>query len=116
MKIREFDDFSVIDLAGDSIAKHDILELDTYCKKGYLDKRIAINMSNINNVTLDFLEFLSLYANKNKIALFGLNNDIFLQLFISGINNCVDIYLDKQDFAEEKRLLVKRNLKLVKAA
>ena len=116
MKIREFDDFAVIDLAQGYITEQDIIEMGTYYNKKYPNKRIAINTSNVSNFSLDFMEFLSLCARKNKISLFSLNNDIFLQLFISGINNCVDIYLDEQDFIEEKRLLVKRNLKLVKVA
>ncbi len=70
MKIREFDDFAVIDLAQGYITEQDIIEMGTYYNKKYPNKRIAINTSNVSNFSLDFMEFLSLCARKNKISLF----------------------------------------------
>ena len=116
MKTKDVNGVCLVDIEGNAISPADVTSLwHIYAHKG-AKKRIGINLKNVVAVKQDFFDFLVRTANKEKISLFNISNDVYLMLFISRFDKYVDMYLDERDFIAAKNNIVYRRLKLLKSA
>ena len=116
MNIRDVGKTAVIDIAKDAINKIELAKIEEFLKTKNSKTRVAINLKNVNHIDYDFTCLLKKQAKRAKLSLFGLNNNILLNLFVSQSDRLVDLYLDEQDFNAEKNAIVYRRLKLLKSA
>ena len=90
MKIRDVDKVCIVDIAGKTVSQSDLIELKRLFKKEA--------------------------SFKQKLSLFNANNEVYLLLFVSKTDRYVNIYLNENDFYEDKHCIVYRRLKLLKSA
>ncbi len=95
MKTKDVNGVCLVDIEENAISPADITALKHICVRKGLKKRIGINLKNVVAVKHDFLEFLMSVANKEKISLFNIPNEIYLMLFVSRYDQYVDMYLDE---------------------
>lgn len=116
MKTKDVNGVCLVDIEENAISPAAVTTLrHIYAQKG-AKKRIGINLKNISAVKHDFLDFLMSVANKEKISLFNISNDVYLMLFVSKYDKYVDMYLDERDFISAKNSIIYRRLKLLKSA
>lgn len=106
----------LVGIEGNTISQADISALEHLYEQKGLKKRIGIDLKNVVSVKHDFFEFLINVANKEKVSLYNIPNDIYLMLFVSKYDKHVDMYLDERDFISAKNSIVYRRLKLLKSA
>lgn len=116
MNIRDINDVCIVDMTKDVISQTDVQKLRKLYKKTNGSKRIGINLSNINSIDYDFLEFIQETSIKDKLSAFNVNSDIYLQLFVLKKDTNINLYLDEYDFCNNRRTIVNRKLKLLKTA
>lgn len=116
MNIRDVGKTAVIEIAKDAINKTELEKIEEFLNKKTSKTRVAINLKNVNHIDYDFTCLLKKQAERAKLSLFGLNNDILLKLFVSQSDKLVNLYLDEQDFNSDKNAIVYRRLKLLKSA
>lgn len=116
MKIKDVSKVCIIDIDSNSISKSDLIKLKRLFVQKALKKRIGIDLKKVMDIKHDFLEFLQECSFKQKLSLFNVNNETYLLLFVSKYDKYVNIYLNEQDFYEDKRCIVYRRLKLLKSA
>lgn len=116
MKIKDVDKVCIVDIAGNAISKADLIELKKLFEKKAFKKRIGINMKNVLEIEHNFLEFLERCSNKQKLSVYNVNNEVYLMLFILRYDKYVNIYLNEEDFYNDKKCIVYRRLKLLKKA
>ena len=73
-------------------------------------KRTARDCKNVKNIC-DYktVEFLT----KNAVAIFNLDPQVAAQASLLDSKNFIDLYLNENDFIEDKRKLTRRRLRLV---
>lgn len=116
MNIRDVEKTAIVDIAGNAMSQSELELIQELFEQKASGCRIAINLKNVDYITDDFIKLLKRYANEKKLSLFGLNNDIYLMLFITQSDKYADIYLNEQDFMQNKNIIVHRRLKLLKSA
>jgi len=116
MNIRDVGKTAVIDITTDVISKAQLNEIEQFLKTKTVKTRVAINLKSVNFIDSDFTHLLQKQFESRKLSLFGLNNNIFLKLFVSQSDKLVDLYLDETDFLASKNIMVNRRLKLLKSA
>lgn len=116
MKIRDVDKICIVDIAGTKISESNLKKLKKILAQRVSLMRIGINLKGVISVNHDFLDFLRESSFKQRLSLFNACNDVYLLLFVSQTDKYVDIYLDENDFINNKRLIIYRRLKLLKSA
>lgn len=116
MSIRDVDKVCIVDIAGKAVSQSELIKLKKLFKDKASEMRIGINLKNVSYIDYDFISFLQECSFKQKLSVFNLKNDIYLFLFVSKADKYTHIYLDENDFVEEKRSIVHRRLKLLKSA
>ncbi len=118
MKIRDIGNICIVDICKDTISQTDVRKMEKILLQKPQIRRLGINMRNVSVVDTSFYDFIRSWyeKRKNKTAFFNTEIPVFLQFYVSKMDSFVNIYLDKNDFCSDKRLIVKRNLKLLKSA
>ncbi len=118
MKIRDIGNICIVDVCQNTISQSDVLNLVKILKEKPKIKRLGINMHGVRHVDCYFYTFVELWKEKrkNKISFFNTEIPVFLQFLVSGMDGFINIYLDKNDFFNDKRLIIKRRFKLLKSA
>lgn len=116
MKIKDVDKVCIVDIAGKTISESDLIELKELYKKTSSKKRIGLNLEHVVSIDANFLEFIKETSQKQKLSAFCLNNEAYLMLFISRYDHHINIYINENDFYQDKRSIVYRRLKLLKTA
>ncbi len=71
---------------------------------------IGIDLSCVNDCTIEFLETLKLY---NKVSLFNIPSNIFVLINIMNIDKFVKIFVSESDFKSGKRRILNRHFSVV---
>lgn len=116
MNIRDAGNMRVVDIEGTTISQQNIKDIKNLFTKKDSRQRIGIDLKQVNYINDDFIALLKEISNKEKTAVFNLNNDIYLLFFVLNADKYVEIYLDERDFLSQKNLLVYRRFKLLKTA
>lgn len=116
MKIKDVNKVCIVDIEGNSVSKSDLIELKRLFRDKASKRRIGIDLNRVLNIKHEFLDFLKESSLKKKLSLFNVNNEVYLLLFVSRYDKYVNIYLNEDDFYQDKRCIVYRRLKLLKSA
>lgn len=116
MNIRDAGNMRVVDIEWTTISQQDIKDIKNLFAKKDSRQHIGINLKQVNYINDDFVALLKDVSDKEKAAVFNLNNDIYLLFFVINADKYVDIYLNERDFLSQKNLLVYRRFKLLKTA
>ena len=118
MNIRDIGDFCIVDVCKDTISRADVLKLKKIFKRKEHVKRLGFDMCSVRYVECEFYSFIKdWYKERNtKVSLFNAEVPVFLQFYTSNVDTWVNVYLDKNDFFADKRVIVRRRLKLLKSA
>ena len=116
MKIRDVDKVCIVDISGNVISQSDLIKFKRLFKERVNKQRIGINLEKVLSINHDFIEFLQESCFKQKLSIFNANNEVYLLLFVSKTDKYVNIYLNEEDFFEDKHCIVYRRLKLLKSA
>jgi hypothetical protein len=116
MIVKDAENICIIVIEGNTISDTELTELEQFSKQKGLKIRIGIDLGNVKTVKAGFLEFLHRASLKKKVSIFNVNSDIYLMLFVMHYEQYTEIYLDERDFRMEKRNIVYRRLKILKAA
>ena len=76
-------------------------------------REIAIDLANVNDCTIDFIENLKQVAHNKKIGIFNIPSDIFVLFNTMKIDKCVELYVSELDFIESSRKLINREFSLI---
>lgn len=75
-------------------------------------RNIAIDLSNVRNCPIEFIEALKKYDKRN-ISLFNIDSDIFVLFNILGVDKLARLYVSECDFEENSRQLINRKFSIV---
>ncbi len=73
------------------------------------DKKIGLDLERTKKIHSSFFEFLK----SGKICVFSLNNDILNYFCLANATNSVPVFLNRADFLEQARQLVKRDFRVL---
>lgn len=76
-------------------------------------RKIGIDLINVSDCTIDFIENLKQISSNKKISLFNIPSDIFILFNTMNIDKSVHLYVNEQDFIEGSRQLLNRNFSIV---
>ena len=118
MNIRDIGNICIVDICKDTISQTDVQKLHKMLENRPHSRRLGINMRNVRHVDDSFYDFVKNWREekKTKAAFFNTEVPVFLQFYVSGMDYFVNIYLDKNDFYNDRRVIVRRRLKLLKSA
>ena len=116
MNIRDIEHACIVDIARNALSQKDVCRIKTLYKKRSHNVRMGLDMRGVRCFDSDFYSFMKDAALKSKLSLFNLENELFLQLFVSGSDSLVNLYLNENDFLRDKRLIVNRRFRLLKTA
>jgi hypothetical protein len=114
IKIRDTNEYRIIDLFDNKMSDGLILEIEEAVGNAGEKRRIALNLLNLVSVTNNFIELLQ--RNRKKIALFNICPDTYSLLFITDSDKYTDLFTTEYDFIVNRRSLINRNLRLLTAA
>ena len=77
------------------------------------EKNTAINLSYVQDCTIEFLSKLSEIAKTKSLSLFNIPAEIFVLFNVMNIDKFVHLYVNKEDFEQNSRQLVNRKLAVV---
>ena len=73
----------------------------------------AIDLTFVQECTIDFLSTLVEYAKIEKLSIFNIPAEIFVLFNVMNIDKSVHLYVNKEDFEQNSRQLVNRKLAVV---
>lgn len=77
------------------------------------DKQIAIDLSFVQDCTIDFIEGLKELALKKRVGIFNIPSDIFALFNFMNIDKSVNLYVSELDFEENTRQIINRKFVLI---
>ncbi len=118
MKLRDIGNICIVDICKETISQADVRKLQKILKERPQARRLGINMRKVRHVDTSFFSFIKKWKEKRKTkaAFFNTEVSVFLQFYVSNMDSFVNIYLDKSDFYNDKRVIVRRRFKLLKSA
>ncbi len=78
--------------------------------EGDFSERTALNMSYVQDCTIDFIESIKNYKN---ISMFNINSDIFAILISMNLDKVIKLFVSEQDFINDKHQLLNRKFTVV---
>ncbi|MBQ7764023.1 hypothetical protein IJ384_01500 [bacterium] len=76
------------------------------------ERRCAIDLTYVQDCTIDFIESLKNNINK-EISIFNIPSDIFVLFNIMNIDKTVKLFVSEKDFEEDSRQLINRKFKVI---
>ena len=76
--------------------------------------RIGFDFENIKNFSNELIEFLKELSSKNEIAIFNLSTENLAVLNLMGYSFFISVFMSKKDFMENKYVLKRPKLKVLK--
>ena len=118
MNIRDIGNICIVDMCKDTISQTDVRKLQKILLQKPQIRRLGINMHKISSIDCSFYKFIENWEmQKNtKAAFFNTEVAVLVQFFVSGMDSHVNIYFNKNDFLDDRRLIVRRRFKLLKSA
>ena len=77
------------------------------------NKNIALNLQNVDNVCVEFLDFLKETSEQKKLSLINLQSELFVLLNLTRYDEFAHIFLNDIDFIEHKRALLNRRFSVI---
>ncbi len=77
------------------------------------NRQIALDLSYVNDCTVDFCEALTDLAKEKNIGIFNIPSDIFALFNIMNIDKCTNLFVSEIDFEENSRRLIRRKFSFV---
>ena len=111
MEIRENNEICIYAPLSTTINENESSRLITNIAKD--SRKIGIDLINVNDCTIDFIENLKLISSNKKISLFNIPSDIFILFNTMNIDKSVHLYVNELDFIEGSRQLLNRNFSIV---
>ena len=109
MEIRETEKFCIITPLSPKLNERESLKLENEILNSE-KKRIGIDLSFVNDCTIDFISQLLNFKN---ISLFNIPSDIFAILISMNLDKSIPLYVSELDFTEDKHQLLNRKFSLV---
>lgn len=76
-------------------------------------RKIALDLSYVQDCTIEFIEGLKEIAKTEKIGVFNIPSDIFVLFNIMKLDTCANLFVSENDFEENARQLVNRQFRCV---
>ena len=76
-------------------------------------EQIAIDLSNVTDCTIDFIETIMDISKDKSIGMFNLSSDIFALFNYMNLDKCVKLFVSELDFRENTRHIVNRKFSIV---
>ena len=109
MEIRDTDKCRIITLFSPKLAERATSRLKEELERGG-DKRIGIDMSYVNDCTIEFINEL---LKVRDIGLFNIPSDIFALFTKMGMDKSLNLFVSELDFIENRHKLLNRKFTLV---
>lgn len=77
-----------------------------------ISNEVAINLDNVCDCTVDFIEGLRSLVKIKKIKIYNIPSDIFVIFNLMDVDKMVPLYTSELDFEEERRQLINRKFVL----
>ena len=110
MEIKVFDDLCVLTPLSSFLDKREVERLAKEVQV-FRDKAIALDLSFVENCTMDFFETVKKIKN---LSVYNISADIFVLFNFMGFDKILNLYVDELDFIESKRRILNRKFLLVK--
>ncbi len=76
-------------------------------------KQIGLDLSYVQDCTIDFCETLLKFSKEKSIGIFNITSDIFALFNIMNIDKSVNLFVSEMDFEENTRRLINRKFTFV---
>lgn len=76
--------------------------------------RIGFDFENIKSFSNELIEFLKKLSSKNEVAIFNLSTKNLAVLNLMGYSFFISVFMNKKDFIENKYVLKRPKLRIVK--
>ena len=87
--------------------------LRLFSKLSNEQKQIGLDLSYVQDCTIDFCEALTEVAKEKNIGIFNIPSDIFALFNIMNIDKCTNLFVSELDFEENSRRLIHRKFSFV---
>lgn len=111
MEIRENEKLCIFAPLSDILNKNEADRLFNEIEKD--SRKVAIDLSYVNECTIDFIEKLKKISEIKKIGIFNIPSNIFVLFNTMNIDKIAELYVSELDFIEEARQLLNRKFSLI---
>ncbi len=111
MEIRENNEICIYAPISNVLDEYESNRLFDNIKKD--SRKIAIDLTYVNECSINFIEKLKKMSSNKKIGLFNIPAEIFILFNTMNIDKNVLLYTSELDFLEETRRLINRNFSVV---
>ena len=110
MEIRDNDNICIIAPISAKLDDYNVLRVLKRISKE--TRQVAIDLSYVEDCSIDFIEGIKVLANKN-LGIFNIPSDIFVLFNIMGLDKTVKLYVSESDFKENTRQLINRKFSII---
>lgn len=110
MEIRVRDNHCIITLLSPKVGARETARLIEECKS-YLGYSVGIDLSFVNDCTIDFIEALIKMQNIN---LFNIPSNIFVLLNSMNLDKILNLFVSENDYLDSSHRLLNRKFAIVK--
>lgn len=75
-------------------------------------RRVAIDFGQVVTLGQEFLDFVKNNIRKGQLALYNVNSDLYVLMFIMNMDKYLNYYMSENDFLNDKQCIVNRKLRL----
>lgn len=76
-------------------------------------RQIAIDLSYVQDCTIDFINWLKSISNQRKLGMFNIPADLFVLFNVMNLDKSIQLFVSEGDFEENARQLINRKFKVV---
>ena len=109
MEIRLNDNCCIITPLSSKLSEYETSRLSEELEN-LSDYRVALDLSCVNDCTIDFLDTIKKYKN---ISLFNIQSDIFAILTSMNLDKKFNLFVSEMDFLNDKHQLLNRKFSIV---
>ena len=113
MEIRSNNKIYIIAPLSHKISAYETIRLEKEIKTEANNKIVALDLNNVSDCTIEFIEFLRNISKKQTLGIFNISSDIFTLFNFMGIDKTANLFTSELDFKENSRKLINRNFCIV---
>ena len=111
MEIREHDNIYIITPLSDKLDARESFRLSKEVLAE--NKRISLDLSQVHDCTIEFIEALKEIAKTKEIGIFNISSDLFALFNFMNMDKYVQLFVCETDFEENARQLVNRKFSII---
>ena len=111
MEIREHDNTYIITPLSDKLDARESFRLSKEVLAE--NKRISLDLSQVHDCTIEFIEALKEIAKTKEIGIFNISSDLFAIFNFMNMDKYVQLFVCETDFEENARQLVNRKFSII---